>query len=99
MPRIRQNADRDVMADFVSELNAQRARFGYDTQRTLGAALDVCQATAGNYIRNPETIPFGVLRKMIKLLKPDPILFLKAVGYSSTDIKRACSFVGGSPGK
>lgn len=91
MPRLRQNADRDVMADFVSELNAQRARFGYDTQRTLGPALDVCPATAGNYIRNPETIPFGVLRKMIKLLKPDPILFLKSVGYSSTDIKKSLS--------
>lgn len=93
MPRLRQNTDRDAMADFVSELNAQRARFGYDTQRTLGPALDVCQATAGNYIRNPETIPFGVLRKMIKLLKPDPILFLKAVGYTSSDIKKSLSKV------
>lgn len=29
MPRIRQNAERDTMKDFLSELNAQRGRFGY----------------------------------------------------------------------
>lgn len=88
MPRIRQYAERDAMADFMGELNAQRARFGYDTQRSLAPVLGVCQATAGNYIRNPETIPFGVLRKLVKVLKPDPVLFLKAVGYTTTDIQK-----------
>lgn len=70
MPRIRQYADRDAMADFMGELNAQRARFGYDTQRSLAPVIGVCQATAGNYIRNPETIPFGVLRAIVKAVKP-----------------------------
>lgn len=88
MPRIRQYADRDAMADFIGELNAQRARFGYDTQRSLAPVLGVCQATAGNYIRNPETIPFGVLRKLVKVLKPDPVLLLRAMGYNTQDIKK-----------
>lgn len=88
MQRLRQNADRDAMADFMGELDAQRARFGYDTQRSLAPVLGVCQATAGNYIRNPETIPFGVLRKLVKVLKPDPVLFLKAMGYTTTDIQK-----------
>ena len=52
MPRIRQYAERDAMSDFVSELNAQRARFGYSTQRTFGPAIGVCQVTAGNYMRH-----------------------------------------------
>lgn len=88
MPRIRQYAERDAMADFVAELNAQRARFGYNTQRTLGHAIGVCQATAGNYMRNPLTIPFGVLHKIVKLVKPDPAILLKALGYSAQDIKK-----------
>ena len=88
MPRLRQNADRDAMTDFIGELNAQRARFGYNTQRSLAPVLGVCQATAGNYIRNPETIPFGVLRKLVKVLKPDPVLLLKAMGYTTTDIQK-----------
>lgn len=88
MPRIRQYADRDVMADFIGELNAQRARFGYDTQRSLAPVIGVCQATAGNYIRNPETIPFGVLRAIVKAVKPDPGILLKALGYTTQDIKK-----------
>ncbi len=88
MPRIRQYAERDAMKDFVGEINAQRARFGYDTQRSLAPVLGVCQATAGNYIRNPETIPFGVLRAIVKAVKPDPGILLKALGYSTQDIKK-----------
>lgn len=88
MPRIRQNAERDALADFVAELNAQRARFGYDTNVKLGAAIGVCQATAGNYIRKPLTIPFSALREMVKLLKPDPTLLLKALGYTTQDIRK-----------
>ena len=88
MPRLRQNAERDAMADFMGELNAQRARFGYDTQRSLAPVIGVCQATAGNYIPNPENIPFGVLRKLVKVLKPDPVLLLKAMGYTTTDIQK-----------
>ena len=88
MPRIRQYADRDAMKDFIGEINAQRARFGYDTQRSLAPVLGVCQATAGNYIRNPETIPFGVLRAIVKAVKPDPGILLKALGYTTQDIKK-----------
>ena len=88
MPRLRQNADRDAMKDFIGEINAQRARFGYDTQRSLAPVLGVCQATAGNYIRNPETIPFGVLRTIVKAVKPDPGILLKALGYTTQDIKK-----------
>ena len=88
MPRLRQNAERDAMADFMGELNAQRARFGYDTQRSLAPVIGVCQATAGNYIRNPETIPFGVLRAIVKAVKPDPGILLKALGYTTQDIKK-----------
>lgn len=88
MPRLRQYADRDAMKDFVGEINAQRARFGYDTQRSLAPVLGVCQATAGNYIRNPETIPFGVLRAIVKAIRPDPGILLKALGYTTQDIKK-----------
>ena len=88
MPRIRQYAERDAMKDFVGEINAQRARFGYDTQRSMATVLGVCQATAGNYIRNPETIPFGVLCDIVKAIRPDPGILLKALGYTTQDIKK-----------
>lgn len=56
MPRIRQNAERDAIRDFQSEVNAQCGRYGYKSQKSLGDALGVCQSTAGNYLRNPDCI-------------------------------------------
>lgn len=88
MPRLRQNHDRDSLKDFVDEVNAQCARFGYRSQKALGDALGVCQATAGNYLRKPESIPLGALRNLVKLLHPDPVLLLKALGYTMKDIQK-----------
>ena len=87
MPRLRQNAEKDAMRDFVGEVNAQRGRYGYTTQKAFGNALGVCQATAGNYIRDPETISFGMLRDMVKVLRLDPVVILKALGYSNKEIQ------------
>ena len=88
MPKIRQYAERDAMKDFLAEINAQCGRYGYKSQKSLGNALGVCQATAGNYLRNPDNIPLGVLRAVVKTLKPNPAVVLKAIGYSSADIKK-----------
>lgn len=88
MPRIRQNAERDAIRDFQSEVNAQCGRYGYKSQKSLGNALGVCQATAGNYLKNPDCIQFGTLRAMVKILRLDPMVILKALGYSAKDIQK-----------
>ncbi len=88
MPRIRQNAERDALRDFQSEVNAQCGRYGYKSQKSLGDALGVCQATAGSYLKNPENIQLGTLRAMVKLLRLDPVVILKALGYSVKDIQK-----------
>ena len=87
MPRIRQNAEKDALKDLLGEINAQSARYGYRSQEALGAALGVCQATAGNYLRKPETIRLSALRAMVKVLRLDPVVMLRALGYSSKDIQ------------
>lgn len=88
MPRIRQNAEQYAMKDFQAEVNAQCGRYGYKSQQSLGNALGVCQATARSYLMNPEIIQFGTLRAMVKLLKLDPVVVLKALGYSSKEIQK-----------
>ena len=87
MPNIRQYAERDAMRDFRSEVTAQCGRYGYKSQKSLGNALGVCQATAGKYLMNPDIIQIGTLRAMVKLLKLDPVVVLKALGYSNKDIQ------------
>lgn len=88
MPRIRQKADEYSMEDFVAEINAQCGRYGYRTQQSLADALGVSQPTAGSYLRHPESIQLGKLRAIVKLLRPDPIVVLKALGYTTKDIRQ-----------
>ena len=88
MPRIRQKADEYSMRNLIAEVNAQCGRYGYTSQKSLGEALGVCQSTAGSYLRNPESIKFGALRSMVKVLRLDPVVVLKALGHTNQDIKK-----------
>lgn len=88
MPRIRQYAERDAMKDFVGEINAQRARYGYNSSQEFGKAIGVCQKSACNYLNDPDTIRVGTLRVIVKAIKPNPGIVLKALGYSTQDIKK-----------
>ena len=88
MPRIRQNAEQDAVKDLVGEINAQRARFGYNTSPEFGKVLGVCPKSAWNYLQDPDSIRLGTMRKIVKVLKPDPIYVLLAIGYSKNDIKK-----------
>ena len=87
MPRLRQNAEKDALKDLMAEVNAQSARYGYHSQEALGEALGVCQATAGNYLRRPETIRLSALRAMVKVLKLNPVVMLRALGYTTKEIQ------------
>ena len=88
MPRIRQYAERDAMKDFLGEINAQRARFGYNTCEEFGKAIGVCTKSARNYLNDPDRIRFDSLRAIVKTIKPNPGIVLKALGYSTQDIKK-----------
>lgn len=88
MPRIRQNAERDAMLDFLAEFKAQCARFGYNTQKEIGDALGFSQVTAGNYLKKPGNITLSTMRTIVKVIKPDPGVMLKTLGYSTADIRK-----------
>lgn len=81
-------AEQDSVREFLEEINAQCWRYGYKTQESLGNAIGVSQVTAGAYLKNPRSMSFTILRRLVKVLKPDPIVLLKAVGYSNNDIKK-----------
>lgn len=88
MAKFEHIAEQDSIREFLAEINAQCWRYGYKTQESLGNAIGVSQVTAGKYLRDPENMAFSTLRKLIKAVKPDPILLLKAVGYTTGDIKK-----------
>lgn len=79
--------EKEAMEAFVGEINAQRWRYGYTSYKSLGDALGIAMDTANNYIKKPDGIRIGVLRKMVKLLKLNPMIVLAALGYTSRDIR------------
>ena len=87
MPRLKQYEETYAMNDFVAEINAQSARFGYKSQESLSNVLGCCQATVHNFLRSPETISLSRLRQLVKVLKLDPLVVLKALGYSEKDLR------------
>lgn len=88
MPRIRQYADRDALKDLRGEIEAQGFRYGYKSQKALAVPLGVSQGTVCNWMKDLDGVRLGDLRTMVKKLKLDPVVLLKALGYTSADIKK-----------
>lgn len=88
MPRIRQYSERDEVNDFCAEIKAQCARYGLNSRETIGKALGISPGTVGNYLRDPLNIRFGTLRTMKRVLRLNPEVILKALGYTTQDIRK-----------
>lgn len=88
MAKFEHVTEQDSIKEFLAEVNAQCWRYGYKTQESFGNAIGVSQVTAGTYLRDPRNMAFSTLCKLVKAVKPDPVLLLKAVGYTANDIKK-----------
>lgn len=93
MPRIRQKAEEYSEDDFRNEINAQRARAGLDTFESFGDAIGVSAKSAWSYTKEPGMIRMKHLRSMVKVIKPDPEIVLKALGYSGKDIRSMANVI------
>lgn len=90
MPRIRQYAAQYAEADFRKELY-RRMTDRYDTVsiRALARESGVSQSSLNTHLRhNINNLDIGVLQKIIPLLKPDPAVVLKLLGYTGEDIRK-----------
>lgn len=88
MSKTPRTIEKEALDALRGELNAQRWRYGYTSFKSFGEALGIAMDTANTYIKRPEQIRIGTLRNMVRILKPDPMIVLAAVGYSQRDIKK-----------
>lgn len=93
MSRIRQYADAYDMSDLRDEVNAQRARVGLNSFESFGNAIGVSAKSAWSYIKDPGMIRLKELRSIVKTIKPDPEVLLKALGYSGKEIKTMAKII------
>lgn len=87
MPRIRQKEEIYALNDLVGEIRAQSARFGFRSQAALSRELACAQSTVSELLRDPCVIPLGRLRKLVKVLKLDPVIVMKALGYTEKELR------------
>lgn len=80
-------AAQKAMKELGGEIRAQGSRYGCQTNEKIGAKLGRCGATVGNWLRDPESIKLGDLRKMVQTLHLDPAIVLAALGYNRTQIR------------
>lgn len=70
------------------EILAQGYRAGCTSHEKIGDRLGRSGGTIANWIRDPESIKLGDLRKMVKLLRLDARVVLAALGYTGADLKK-----------
>lgn len=90
MPRIKQNAKKYDESDFRKEM-FMRMAFRYDevSVRRLAEEADISQSTLNAYLRHSaDSLNVRMFRRIIPILKPDPAVVLKFLGYDGKDISK-----------
>lgn len=90
MPRIKMNYSQYAEEDFRKEIYRQLTnRYESVSIRALAREVGVSQSSLNVNLRHkPNNLDVGLLRLIIPILKPDPGVVLRLLGYSSQDITR-----------
>ena len=78
-----------ALNQFLRHIESRAAWFGLSTAEDLGAKIQVTGTTVRQYRKNPEKMQLKTLRAYIKLLKLDPVVVLRFLGYTQKDINKA----------
>ena len=73
--------------EFDAEIRIRRAERNL-TQGDLGAVIGVSPARMSGLLSDPDSLPVGRLRKIIKALSPDPLVLLAFLGYDQKILRQ-----------
>lgn len=86
MPRLKINAEEAAREAFRREIKARRVYCDI-TQQTLGHEIGLSPPAMSELLSNPDKITAGRMRKIVSVLKPDPVVVLSLLGYSGKEIQ------------
>lgn len=89
MPKIASKEPEYALSHFLRHIKAKEAWYGLTTAEDLGAKVAVTGTTVRQYRKNPEKMQLKTLQAYIKVLKLDPLVVLRYLGYSQRDINKA----------
>lgn len=88
MPRINQKADEYARADFQREIRTRQGFYDLMSLRALAEASGIPHTTLWAKLKDPDKLEVADLRKLVKVICPDPLILLALLGYSKQDIRR-----------
>lgn len=90
MPRIRQYAVQYAESDFKKEIfRCCAERYEEVSIRALARETGIAQTTLNTRIRHDvSNLDVSELRRIVPVLKPDPAVILKLLGFSGEDIRK-----------
>lgn len=95
MPTMGYSYQQIAEEDFVREIESASGAALMGSNAALGRAIGMNGQNIGNYKKRPDTIQMGTMRKIVKAIKPKPIVVLRFLGYSTQDIRNFVKENGG----
>lgn len=89
MPKIAAKEPIYAENQFIRHVESRAAWFGFSNADVLGPKVDITGATVRQYRKNPGKMQLRTLQAYIKLLKLDPQIVLRYLGYSQREINKA----------
>lgn len=89
MPRILAKKESYAEEDFRVEIRMRQGQYDLMSQQALADQVGIPRPTLRKRLLELETMNLGELRKIVKVLWPDPVILLKLIGYEGKDIRKA----------
>lgn len=95
MPKLRVDPIEKAKTDFLREIKIKRAQYDI-LQRDIGAEINLSVSATSSLLSRPDDISVGRLRKIIAMLRLDPVIVMALLGYSVKDLKKGFADEGGA---
>ena len=79
---------------FRKEVRSRQGYYDLMSQQALAEAIGMPRPTLRKRMLEPAGMSVAELRKLIKMIKPDPGVVLALLGYSGKDTKAEMSIIG-----
>lgn len=88
MPKIKKNYPVYASDAFQREVTIRKAVCGIKRDRDIADMLGISPSFYNHLKRNPFRMNMTQLRMLVQVLKPDPVVVLKTLGYSEKEITK-----------
>lgn len=89
MPKIKAYEEKYAREAFWREVDGKGAMQGLKSNAAIGAAIGLTGQCVGRYrLDESGLMQLKTMKKLVAVLKPDPAVLLRFLGYSNQDIKK-----------